>query len=404
MRNCHTSEKMRTSYIVEKENDNVYLNVVFDHYPEAVYNTNPAIAPTGEQPTIAKYTVDKTLPILDKASDYYVSVIRFAIPLASIPIFIMPIIPNQSNPNLTPLIIGINYNGVQTPVQVQFYSDENSTPPIQNQPTQVITFYYYIYTYQSLINMLNIALSTAFISSGMAAAFPGVSAPFFIYNPVTQLISLIVNSIFTEITSPATSLPVIFINESSLTYLGSFQYYHVGYNQPNGYDYIFVLSNLYPYNPSNPPPTQQVIPNASMLYPAAGPGYYIYTENYSTIEYWFSLRKIVLTSNTIPIPNEFVPGQFNNNVAAGMPILTDFVPALQYAGESRAIAFYNPSAQYRLIDLINDNPLYKIDISLLWQDVQGNLYPIEIPLYQQASVKLGFFRKTLYKQSKSLLK
>ena len=87
------------------------------------------------------------------------------------------------------------------------------------------------------------------------------------------------------------------------------------------------------------------------------------------------------------------------------PILTDFVPNISAAaGESRSIAYYVPTSQYRLVDLISTNPLQKIDIRIFWEDRDGNLYPLEISIFQQASLKLGFFKKSLYNSGSSLLK
>jgi hypothetical protein len=390
---------------IERENDNTYLNIVFNG-SVPTYNTNPAIAPTGEQPMQATYNVTKTTPILDKASDYYCSIIRFDIPLESIPILIMPIIPNQGNPNLSPLIIGINYAGTKYPVYVTFYPDNSLTPPVQNQPTQVITPYYYIYSYQQMINMFNIALSQAYTASGLAALFPTVQPPFFFYDPVTELISLVVNSLFTTVTSPATALPLIYINNASMHYLGSFDYYFNGFNQASGYDYIFILNNTNPINPS-PPTPPQVLPSPNQIYTPLTTmtlTYYQYTESYSTIQYWFSLRKLLILTNSIPIPIEYVPATNDTGLNVGMPIFTDFVPNLQQAGDSRSIAYYQPSAQYRLVNLIGDLPLQKVDLSVYWEDVLGNIYPVYIPQNNQGSVKIGFFKKSLYKGSTLLIK
>src|ERR1700759_2826868 len=143
-----------------KENDNVYLNVV-------IQNTgiNDTTGTTNDADIVAEYNVTKTLPILDKCSQYYCSIIRFDIPLQSVPLFIMPIIPASSfinpqpNPNLSPLIIGIDYLGVDYPVNVLYIADNNLPVPTQNLVgQQVITEYYYGYTYEQLITMIKTAL------------------------------------------------------------------------------------------------------------------------------------------------------------------------------------------------------------------------------------------------------
>ena len=148
----------------DKETDNVYLNVIFENSSTG--------APGSRQSSIPlQYNVTKTLPILDKCSDYYCSIIRFDIPLGEIPIIIVPVIPNQTpptNPNLTPWVIGINtgsdnhIGGTDFPVSV-IYSPNDldplfNPPPEQNQPTQIITPYYFCYDFQNIINDINYAL------------------------------------------------------------------------------------------------------------------------------------------------------------------------------------------------------------------------------------------------------
>jgi hypothetical protein len=54
--------------------------------------------------------------------------------------------------------------------------------------------------------------------------------------------------------------------------------------------------------------------------------------------------------------------------------------------------------------MLKEGPLYNIDLRLLWQDKSGNLYPIYISFSQQASVKLAFVKKSLYKPKGMLLK
>src|SRR5580693_4413640 len=159
-------------------NDNIYLNVVF--------NSNGSIL------TPAVYNITKTIPVADKPSDYYCSVIRFDIPLNAIPLFIMPIVANQSNANLTPMTIGISVGGTNFSQNVIYVSNElNQVAPVQNMPSQVITPYYYVFSFQNLIDSFNTALSLAFTAASAPGSVPG---PYLSFNPVTQLISLVVTA------------------------------------------------------------------------------------------------------------------------------------------------------------------------------------------------------------------
>lgn len=392
--------------LIIKENDNVYLNVVFDH-SLAMFTTNPNLPPTGEGSEIADYNVTKTLPIVDKASDFYLSVIRFDIPLNTIPIYIQKIIPNQPDPNLTPLIIGISYLGTNYSVYLEYIPNSPGLPtPVQNQPIQVITSYYFNYSYQNLIDMFNVALAKVWISSGLSATNPTVSTPFFFLDSSTQLINLVVGNIFV-VTNP----PIIYINYASINYLDGFQFGIFGTNQPYGKDFYFVLNQglsppgvIVPPQPSLPPTFDKYYTNPLLLQPSpptAAVPYWQYTQDFSTLALWSSLRKIIISSNTIPVNNEFIPTGNNSTnqsgVSASFPIISDFVPIIESGGQSRSIAYYLPTAQYRLVDLISDMPVQKIDIKVFWEDIYGNLYPLEISVFQQASIKIAFLRKTLYK-------
>lgn len=407
----------------DKGGDNIYLNVVINHSQlQTFYPAPPPALPLliGARPIIAEYNVTKTIPIIPKCSDYYCSVVRFSIPLDSIPLFIMPIIPNQiptgsppvTDPNLTPFIIGIRYNAVNYPVNLDYISRANPAifpPPQQDQVTQVITPYYYVFSYAVLVDMLNAALLQALTASGILAALPAPptlplinpNVPFFYLDPVTNLMSLVYPPYFAYLTSPLTDVPTIFVNSLLKAYIDSFDYSFIGFDQPQGRDFQLLLSAPTPneiYYPAN-----FVLPPNATVAPIQAPIiFYRLMEEYSVLEYWSNLRKLLISTNTIPIAAESIPAanQTSTQVNVSYPILSDFVPNIeQSAGTSRTIAFYLPSAQYRLVDLIGDNSLQKVDLKVFWQDITGNLFPLFISANQQIEIKLGFFKKDLYKKS-----
>ena len=166
------------SMTLEQEKDNIYLNIVINgNTPK--YNPNPALPPTGEEDVFAEFNVVKSEPYLDKPSDYYCAVIRYVIPLQSVPIFIMPIIPNQPNPDLSTMLFGMIYLGTRYPKYVQYFPDNTLTAPVQNQPDQVITPYYYVYSYSHLIQNVNLDLASIWVTSGLSVDFPAQLASIF---------------------------------------------------------------------------------------------------------------------------------------------------------------------------------------------------------------------------------
>jgi hypothetical protein len=371
-------------------NDNVYLNVVMNG-PTSNYPPVLGGPVSGEQPIVAEYAQNKTTPFLSKASDYYASVVRFTIPLNKVPIFIMPIVPNTSTllnpagfPDQSTLVLGITYLDVPYNAYVQYIPDKtNIPPPVQNQPTQVITPYYYVYSYGSLIRSLNFTMDILWIASGLFNAFPAASPPYFYYDPTSELISLIVPQIFTI------NAAQIFINESALRFLDGFEFIFNGFNRPAGDDYQFVFQTE----------TEFFYPPWNGSIPIVPSNYFKFTQEYNVLYYWASLRKILVLSNNLPILSEIVPNNSNSGISVALPVITDFVPQISTAGDVRSIAIYNPTGQYRLVDLSGDIPLSNIDIKILWQDYTGGLYPVTISQGQQIELKIAFLKKSLYKKN-----
>jgi|WetSurMetagenome_2_1015567.scaffolds.fasta_scaffold00833_6 hypothetical protein len=361
------------------DTDNIYVNVVMNHNSIA-----------GNAPSNAVYETSKNIAFLDKPSDYYCSVIRFVIPLDAVPITIMPIVPNQGNPDLGSMIFGITVGGIDYPTNLIYtpLSTIPSTGPDQNQQQQVITPYYFIFDIQHMIDMMNTALNTSYIAAGSPGA---LGQPFFQFNPITQLISLIVSNGFIAANAN------IFCNAIALNFVTGIPTIYNGYNNPIGKDFIFNIFASPIENNASGYPTN--------TFPTI-PQYFQFTEQFVSINLWFALRKLIITTS-MPIRSEIVPG-FDSSTgrqtgqSVSIPILTDFVPALENTNQPRSIAYYVPTSQYRLIDMIGNDPLYVLGLRIYWVDKQGNTFPLQLSVLQQASVKIGFFKKSLYK-SGSLL-
>lgn len=357
------------------ENDNKYVNISFTKN-----NNNDATIPL-------EYNVTKTVPVLENASEYYATVVKFDIPLQSIPITIMPIIPNQANSNLSPLRIGIQDAAGTNFLQNVIYVPQNNfdVPSQLGSLEQVITPYYFIYSYQHMIEMINTALATAFTLSGVAG-----TAPYFIYTPTTSLFSLIVSSTFN--TSPG---PRVIFNYPVYQFLDCFNVTGI----TPGYD----INSLYYYNVFG-------MVNESFGYapfgnaPVSPPAFFKITQDCENTAGWNPIKKILFLTTALPITFEIVPAnnatQDNSGVYSSLNVITDFTPQIQRPSDSKSVAYFAAQGYggVRLTDMVTNMPLYKIDIKIFWQDFANNLYPMIIPAFSQANVKLGFIRKSLYKK------
>ncbi len=210
----------------------------------------------------------------------------------------------------------------------------------------------------------------------------GIPRPYFTWNPLTNLISLTVTDAF------LTTGAKIFVNRYMINYLASFKWFYDETTFSLG-QYFFLNTSVLPPDQTSP---------------------YIILEDYTTISLWFDLRRILIFSNTLPITPEVLPGSnnqrttstvaitspSNSNVVNYYPIITDFAVGLENANQLQEVLVYNPSAQYRLVDMTSDSPLNKIDLQFFWEDRYNNIIPVPLSTYQQASVKLLFTKKSIY--------
>lgn len=350
--------------------DNLYLNLTL---PNLVTDNNPL-----PQNKLAIYEETLSTPIINCPEDYYASILRFSIPLDSLPILSFPLNPFQNNPNQSLLQIGIQTaGGTKFPQFVIFVPQTTNIPaptPASSSPyfnsNQITSQYYYIFSIVAFITMINNALAAAFTAAGSPG---GGAAPFYIYKPASQTISLIVTSAFIG------SGAQIFMNGILNTYLYSFFYNTI--NDPNTGEYQFFHNlSVLPYGQSSP---------------------YEFMEEYSAIPLWGDIRKVVVTTNSLPITQEVSPTfnsitTSNNSQTNYTPIITDFVVTYNNIADLSSVLVYNPTAQYRLCDMSGRIPLYRINIQFYWLSKNGNLYPIFISPNQTITVKLGFFKKSLY--------
>ena len=137
------------------------------------------------------YNEQRLSPILEKPNDWEMKIQRFSIPTSAIP-WIIPYLVVGSTNNSTKWEVAFNYNGVNYPTTV-IYVPENDRATPSVVPVDYVNYgYYYIWSLRQFISLVNTAIATSW--SIVAAIAPGaatVPPPFFIYDSVTQLCSVI---------------------------------------------------------------------------------------------------------------------------------------------------------------------------------------------------------------------
>lgn len=365
--------QVRKPFRLEYAGDNIYVNIQIDANPEVTL-------------TEADYTVTRTETIISNPSDYYVSIIRFDVPGLSIPLHIMPVEPNPADPtdvNYSQYVVSLEYDGNTETVHLNYVSDSiinssNIVPPTSD-TQQDLSPYYWIFNYRSFVEILNTALQTAFTNLPTKPA--GSAAPYMLYNEESQLFSLICQQPYYEDSLP-NPIKIFFNFKLALLFEGiSFK--------SNSELFVFRpdkkdlrVKVIYRDNYYVPP--NEIAPVDPLLQ---------LSQQFKSFDNFNSFQKIFFTSTLLPIRSEVLPGTDNTQ-----KIITDFDIPDQNSNTRSEIEYF-ANGVYRLVDLTSDSPLRQIDISCFWQDTRGNVYKILIPWNNTVTIKLGFFKKTLFNNS-----
>jgi len=129
-----------------------------------------------------------------------------------------------------------------------------------------------------------------------------------------------------------------------------------------------------------------------------------------------NIHSINFSSNLLPISkssianpvifNDQVPGHpfeeevplssSNNSISN---IVTDFTQYLGTGTEDRNMLLYNPSDEYRLVNLINNQPIRDIDLTVTYTDNFGVTFPLLLRPQCSATIKLMFRKKDFYNRN-----
>ncbi len=316
--------------------------------------------------------------IVDSPQDYYLSCIRFFLDTANLPIFIF-----EENT----YSVSISCNGVTHTEIVPFIS-------ASGQPE---TYFNGIYSYQNFIDMINVALSTAYTDFGGTLPAAATVAPYLYFDPrANGLISLFAQTAYDSTNSNPATLITIWMNEDLYYFFDNFLYFFNKSNIALPFGYQIIIKSM--GHGQNTSAFDSTVPS----------GYYKMSQEYVAANRWRGPASLSFTSYTIGCRTEYITGISNNansnivqNAGTGIPLasqFTDFIVSTDPGDLAgwRGNLIYNSSSQYRLVDL-QSSIVNKIDLSLYWQDVNNNSYPFSILPGTQSSIKLLFVKRSLYK-------
>lgn len=307
-------------------------------------------------------------------------------------------------------------------------------------PQNLSSKYYWVYTYDWWLTLVNTALDNANLAiygeySGITPGNPAppgspvyanyaawtavYPSPVMVYNPTTLLFSIYYPAVYAPF--PGSDNFQLFFNVNMEGLFSNFlnNYYNNGTGPPLPF----------PVTPVRPLPDgyanallcriqglgQNIVTPASLPVPPIYTGVWVQmTQNFfSTSTLWSPIDAIVFTSALLPIQNEAsappnVLGAKNTgnssatSQSAFLPTVTDV--ALDLSNDPsgyRKMIYYAPTAEYRMSDFQNSKfDIRNIDIQVYWRNrLDNQLYPVSMFNLSSVSIKLMFRKKVFLGKS-----
>lgn len=336
-----------------KDNQYVYYNVrmINDLDADPLVYFKPAV-----------FSETRVLPILHKPSDYELAVVRFKLPLTSIPLYIYEDI----------LRGGLSYDGAEVEAQL--------LPPSNN----VFIYGLAYYTYQEIADAINDAYKVAYdalVILKPALAVLTTGPPFITFDGQTKLYTIWADEGWNdELLNPprayaSSALGRFFVRSlSSDTNLNA---------SSDSYIHIIRIKN-----------------NFTNTETVGGINYLKMEQFYSTTQLISTFTNIVFQTDRIPVSGEYLTStqKDQNNLLISSTgsnvtrhIITDFEPIDSIQNNSNIQYF--PQGPLRYYPLNNDEEMRTVDVKIFWEDHENRLFPVYLAPGDIATVKLQFRRR-----------
>jgi len=381
---------------------NIYSNILTVH--GQIPNTT-IVDPNAINDTLVYYItgMDGT-PFVVNTDEYKMSIFRFDIATSYVPLRIVVLRdPGISFVELDDSIT-LSFGGFDVQTFLQWIPENNTT----SQPTLVsqlaYTDYYFLYSYQHWVKMVNIAFQTAFAALSGLVGLPTTVPPAMYYDAEAKKFHLIMDSTYINdaINIPSAGIQIFFNGAlHSLHY--NYPWQETSDLSVNGKDYLLRVSddviNIYDQTGVNPkiyynPYAVAVTPYASVLVIIRGE--YQVMGSFTNIAS-ISFRTTLPVSNEIispPITN-FGSTQVNSNTSGGIPLLTDFSisEATEAVGSTRQILNFSSNIP-RYIDLSGRASVTQVELNVYFTTTNGEIRPLFFNDNGFLSMKLGFIHQS----------
>jgi hypothetical protein len=307
------------------------------------YNIN--IKNETQERIIPSFDVNRVQPILNNPSDYELAIVRFSIPLTSIPLFFF-----KNDAYKLSLKIGAN----------------SYTQPMIWLPNNAVYDDKAIYDVQHLLDMINNAWALAFTTLKNDNTVLSTKPPFMSFSNLTDLITLNVPQTY------LTDNIEIYTNTLMHRQIHNFYDYFNESANVGDLNYKFIIQDLYDNN--------RVI---------NGINYYYFTQQFSSIASLSELRSIQVFTDSIPVNKELIGSQLNKTAS----FLTDFEPIESNTFSSNGLFQFFPKGPLRYIDLLSVEPMNRINLNVKWTSINRDVETYYLEPSEEISMKLLFRKK-----------
>jgi len=364
----------------------VYYNIDLIH---SNTNSNQSLATvvldTNYNPP-ARFTEVRTTPIIYNASNFEMAIISADLNGATkrLPLFIPMIDTNQTaSVNKTVYWVGQgDATNCTASLNVTYVpTDTTITAPTSAISQNLSNPYYYVYTYNQFLQMINTQLTA--LSFGASA-----TKPFIRYNSDSGLFDLLMPT-----TLVAASYYVYF-NTDLFNLFSSFPYTKV-----QGVAPITTSDNcMYRINTFVGQQKQETI---------NGVAYVVVPQEYNTTNnMWSPVQSIVFASTLLPVLNEktstpliFDEQNDNNTVKTSSnafnSVILEFKNEFKQGADIVQNISYTPSAEFKMMSLTGSNtPITNVDIIVYWRNrLDNQLNQLYLPNFSNITIKILFRRK-----------
>ena len=364
----------------------VYYNIDLIHSnTKSNQSLAPVLLDSNYNPP-ARFTEVRTTPIIYNASNFEMAIISADLNGATkrLPLFIPMIDTNQIiDVNKTVYWVGEGDPTICTASLNVTYvpTDPTITAPTSALSQNLSNPYYYVYTYNQFLQMINTQLS--------ALSFGGsVTKPFIRYNSDSGLFDLLM---------PATLVTgnyYVYFNTDLFNLFSSFPYTKVAGVAP-----ITTDDNcMYRINTNIDQQKQETI-NAV--------AYVVVPQEYNTTNnMWSPVQSIVFASTLLPVLNEktstpLIFDDQNDNTTvktssnAFNSVILEFKNEFKEGADIVQNISYTPSAEFKMMSLTGSNtPITNVDIIVYWRNrLDNQLNQLYLPNFSNITIKMLFRRK-----------